>query len=52
MGFPPGVQRCLGLLWLGKVLYPEDADYDLSAKAAEFYELFYHCSMTDVDLPL
>lgn len=51
MGFPPGVQRCLGLLWLGKVLYPEDTDYDLSAKAAEFYELFYHCQVTDINFP-
>lgn len=51
MGFPPGVQRCLGLLWLGKVLYPENADYDLSTKAAEFYELFYHCRVTDINFP-
>lgn len=51
MGFPPGVQRCLGLLWLGKALYPENADYDLSAKAAEFYELFYHCRVTSINFP-
>ena len=51
MGFPPGVQRYLGLLWLGKVLYPEAADYDLNAEAAEFYELFYHCQAADINFP-
>ena len=52
MGFPPGVQRELGLLWLGKVLYPENADYDLTVKAAEFCELFYHCQPSELELPV
>lgn len=46
MGFPPGVQRLLGLLWLGKLLYPEAAAYDLEAEAALYYRLFYHCELT------
>ena len=45
MGFPPGVQRLLGMLWLGKALYPDAAQYDLYAEAARYYELFYHCRL-------
>ena len=46
MGFPPSVQRLLGMLWMAKVLYPEAADYDLYTEAAEYFELFYHCDLT------
>jgi iron complex transport system substrate-binding protein len=46
-GFPPSVQRCLGMLWLGALLYPDDAVYDLKEDVTQFYELFYHCELTD-----
>ncbi len=46
MGFPPSVQRYPGMLWLGKLLYPEQADYDLYEAVAEHYKLFYHCDLT------
>lgn len=46
MGFPPSIQRFLGMLWMTRVLYPEYADYDLYAEVARFYELFFHCEMT------
>jgi len=46
MGFPPSVQRYPGMLWLGKLLYPEAADYDLYEAVAEHYKLFYHCELT------
>lgn len=46
MGFPPGAQRLLGMLWLGKVLYGDAAAYDLYTETAEFYRLFYHCELT------
>ena len=46
MGFPPSAQRLLGLLWMPKVLYPEAADYDLYAEVAQYYQLFYHCELT------
>ncbi len=46
MGFPPSVQRLLGMLWMAKVLYPEAADYDLYTEAAEYFKLFYHCELT------
>lgn len=45
LGFPASVQRYMGMLWLGKLLYPDKADYDLYEKTAEFYELFFHCEL-------
>lgn len=47
MGFPPSVQRYLGMLWLAKVLYPDAADYDLQAEITQYFNLFYHCTLTD-----
>ena len=47
MGSPPGAQRYLGLMWLTSVLYPDYCDYDLKAEVKEFYELFFHCELTD-----
>lgn len=47
MGFPPSVQRLVGMLWLPKLLYGDAADYDLQSELSEFYERFYHCSLTD-----
>lgn len=46
LGMPASVQRLLGMLWMGKLLYPEAADYDLYAEAAQYYKLFYHCDLT------
>ncbi len=47
MGFPPSVQRYLGMMWMSSLLYPEAADYDLRAEVQEYYRLFYHCELTD-----
>lgn len=44
---PPAVQRYLGMLWLGKLLYPDHANYDLQEKVTEYYSLFYGCDLTD-----
>jgi iron complex transport system substrate-binding protein len=41
MGDPPSINRYLGMLWLGKLLYPEYATYDLYEETAEYYRLFY-----------
>lgn len=46
MGFPPSVQRLLGMLWMGRLLYPEAAEYDLYEEVSTFYDLFYHCALT------
>ena len=44
---PPSVQRYLGMLWLGELLYPEYTDYDLQEEVSEYYRLFYGCDLTD-----
>ena len=46
MGFPPSVQRYLGMMWMSQLLYPEAAQYDLFEAAKEYYALFYHCELT------
>ena len=43
---PPAVQRYLGMLWLGELLYPGYAEYDLQEKVTEYYRLFYGCDLT------
>jgi len=44
---PPSVQRYLGLLWLGELLYPDYTEYDLQDEVTDYYELFYDCDLTD-----
>ena len=44
---PPSVQRYLGMLWLGALLYPEYIQYDLQEAVTEYYKLFYDCDLTD-----
>lgn len=43
---PPSVQRCLGMVWLGALLYPDYCEYDLQEVVTEYYELFYRCDLT------
>lgn len=45
---PPSVQRYLGMLWLGELLYPAYTEYDLQEAITEYYKLFYDCDLTDV----
>ena len=47
IGRPPGLNRLLGVQWLGSVLYPETFDYDMVAKTKDFYTLFYRYDLTD-----
>lgn len=44
---PPSVQRYLGMLWLGQLLYPEYVNYDLQEEVTAYYQLFYNCDLTD-----
>ena len=44
---PPAVQRYLGMLWLGALLYPDYVEYDLQTEVTEYYRLFYGCQLTD-----
>ena len=46
MGFPPSVQRYLGMMWIGQLLYPDTAQYDLYTEVATYFKLFYHSELT------
>jgi iron complex transport system substrate-binding protein len=46
MGFPPSVQRYLGMMWMAQLLYPETAQYDLYPAVQEYFKLFYHADLT------
>lgn len=48
--FPPSVNRLPGLIWLGKILYPQLFPEDLVAFTREFYTLFYHRTPSDADI--
>lgn len=45
LGFPLSVQRCLGMMWMANLLYPEAAQYDLHEEVSEYFRLFYHCDL-------
>ncbi len=47
---PPSVNRILGLVWLGNLLYPDRFKLDIRVKTREFYGLFYHKDLTDAEL--
>jgi iron complex transport system substrate-binding protein len=47
MGFPPSVQRYLGMMWMAQLLYPDVAQYNLYGEVAEYFKLFYHSVLTE-----
>ena len=47
MGFPPSVQRYLGMIWLSQLLYPETAQYNAFAEVANYFALFYHVELSE-----
>lgn len=47
MGFPPSVNRYMGMIWLCNLFYPEQFDYNLYEETAEFYQMFYHFQMDE-----
>jgi len=47
---PPAPNRLIGLLWLGKLLYPESFPQDIRAEARRFYALFYQQEPSDAQL--
>jgi iron complex transport system substrate-binding protein len=48
--FPPGVNRLIGLWWLGQRVYPERFPEDLHALTREFYQRFYQVVLSDVQV--
>jgi iron complex transport system substrate-binding protein len=47
---PPAPNRLIGLLWLGKLLYPAFFQQDIRAEARRFYGLFYQQEPSDAQL--
>lgn len=47
MSNPPSVNRMIGILWLGNIVYPEQYDIDMKEEVKNFYELFYHVELND-----
>ncbi|KOP72036.1 hypothetical protein AMS60_22515 [Bacillus sp. FJAT-21945] len=47
LGFPPSVNRVLGMKWLGNLIYPNLYTYDMIKETKEFYRMFYHYDLTD-----
>jgi iron complex transport system substrate-binding protein len=47
---PPALNRLIGLLWLGKLLYPSSFPQDIRAEVRRFYALFYQQEPSDVQL--
>ena len=47
---PPAANRLIGLLWLGKVLYPASFPQDIRAETRRFYALFYQQEPSDAQL--
>jgi iron complex transport system substrate-binding protein len=44
---PPSVNRIIGIRWLGQLLYPDRYRRDLRRDVRDFYETFYHVTLTD-----
>jgi len=47
---PPAPNRLIGLLWLGKLLYPASFPQDIRAEARRFYAFFYQQEPSDAQL--
>ncbi len=47
---PPAPNRLIGLLWLGKLLYPASFPQDIRAEARRFYALSYQQEPSDAQL--
>lgn len=50
LGFPPSVNRIIGIQWLGNLAYPEEYGLDTEKEVKEFYDLFYHVELKDAQL--
>lgn len=45
--FPPGVNRLIGARWLVSVLYPDLFPEDIRPIVRDFYQRFYHVTLSD-----
>src|SRR5262249_33718124 len=50
VGFPPSVNRLIGLWWLAKILYPVQFPEDIRALTRDFYRRFYHVTPSEAQI--
>lgn len=50
LDMPPGVNRVIGILWMGNLLYPDSFPLDIREETRAFYRLFYHKTLTDAQI--
>ncbi|MBO4872300.1 MAG: ABC transporter substrate-binding protein [Lachnospiraceae bacterium] len=43
----PSVNRYIGIIWMAEILYPDQFDWDVKAEIVRFYDMFYHCTLTE-----
>ncbi len=48
--FPPGVNRLIGLWWLGKTIFPALFPEDIRGLAKDFYRRFYQVDLDDAQI--
>lgn len=46
---PPGVNRLIGYVWLAHLLYPDVFRFDVNAIAREYFKIFFHYDMSEVE---
>jgi iron complex transport system substrate-binding protein len=47
---PPSLNRILGLQWLARLFFPDRYPIDIRTQTREFYKLFYHVELTEVQI--
>ncbi len=47
---PPGTNRIMGAIWTAELLYPDVYHFDLNKITREYFDIFYHHSLTDNEL--
>lgn len=50
LDMPPSVNRIIGIIWLGNILYPDKYNVDIKKEFYEFYDLFYNYKPTEQEL--
>lgn len=50
LDMPPAVNRIMGILWMGNLLYPDYFPLDIREETRTFYRLFYNKTLTDEEI--
>lgn len=47
---PPGTNRIMGAIWTAQLLYPDVYQFKLEKVTREYFDIFYHHTLTDAEL--